>query len=266
MYLYIYIYASCVSIVVYCTYCMLVICVRLWTRSIFYFTEITCLNEVPLTYTFANRNKWYQIWSEKNVYYYYRVFLANIKKQSSSKTVCYLIGFPCSRHTHTHKKNEERPLKKLYSPTDTTVGYCFLKVEVWFSFRWWKWYKTDKTVEIAFKKINIWKKSSRSNHRYLSIYLSIQSTVYSYRGWVHAGRVYLYVSYCGLQIVKMTVRPFVAILPKPSKPGDEIIIKGKIKDGAQAWVLYLFFKFLLLLFLGWIIQIIWLYVICIVFL
>lgn len=46
----------------------------------------------------------------------------------------------------------------------------------------------------------------------------------------------------------MTVRPFVAILPKQTKPGDEIILKGKIKDDAQSWVLYLF-KILLLLLL-----------------
>lgn len=28
-------------------------------------------------------------------------------------------------------------------------------------------------------------------------------------------------------------RPFVAIFPKPPKPGDRIILDGKIKDDAQ---------------------------------
>lgn len=56
----------------------------------------------------------------------------------------------------------------------------------------------------------------------------------------------------------MTVRPFVAILPKQTKPGDEIILKGKIKDDAQSWVLYLFKILLLLLlfFVGKTVQII----------
>lgn len=31
----------------------------------------------------------------------------------------------------------------------------------------------------------------------------------------------------------MTVRPFMAVLPKQTQIGDEIILKGKIKDDAQ---------------------------------
>lgn len=31
----------------------------------------------------------------------------------------------------------------------------------------------------------------------------------------------------------MTVRPFMAVLPKPTQVNDEIIIKGKLKDDAQ---------------------------------
>lgn len=31
----------------------------------------------------------------------------------------------------------------------------------------------------------------------------------------------------------MTVRPFMAVLPKPAQNGDEIIIKGRVKDDAQ---------------------------------
>lgn len=31
----------------------------------------------------------------------------------------------------------------------------------------------------------------------------------------------------------MTVRPFMAILPQQTQVGDEIVLKGKIKDDAQ---------------------------------
>lgn len=31
----------------------------------------------------------------------------------------------------------------------------------------------------------------------------------------------------------MTVMPFIAALPKPAQEGDEIILKGRIKSGAQ---------------------------------
>lgn len=31
----------------------------------------------------------------------------------------------------------------------------------------------------------------------------------------------------------MTVRPFIAILPRQTQVGDEIILKGKLKDDAQ---------------------------------
>lgn len=34
----------------------------------------------------------------------------------------------------------------------------------------------------------------------------------------------------------MTVRPFMAILPKQTQIGDEIILKGRVKDNAQMWV------------------------------
>lgn len=38
----------------------------------------------------------------------------------------------------------------------------------------------------------------------------------------------------------MTVRPFMAILPKQTQIGDEIILKGRIKDDAQMWAYFFF--------------------------
>lgn len=37
-------------------------------------------------------------------------------------------------------------------------------------------------------------------------------------------------------ITTMTVRPFMAILPQKTQVGDEIILKGRVKDDAQMYV------------------------------
>lgn len=35
------------------------------------------------------------------------------------------------------------------------------------------------------------------------------------------------------KLPKMTVRPFMAVLPKQTQVGDEVILKGKIKNNAD---------------------------------